>query len=159
MFVNRVTSHLLSLNFYTHFCNNFKTQVLQYTRNPETVNYEDPEFKSSNVIHHVNGRSYCNLDGLSILQTRNARWYVISLGDGLSGPRWYGHDGTIQKRRAAAALIQPGTSVATVIDHYSRGLWLFSDQVTSNAYSGVSALFSNVERVTVSCENKFWASC
>ena len=84
---------------------------------------------------------------------------MFSLGDVLSGPRWYGHDSTIEKHRTASALVQPGTSTAAVVDHYSRGLWLFSDQVTSNANSGVSVLFSNIERVTVSCENKFWASC
>eukprot|EP00939_MAST-03C_sp_MAST-3C-sp1_P004601 g4601.t1 len=133
--------------------------IRQFTGSPETVDKSDPEFKESNVMNHVNGRSYCNLEGLHVLQGRESRWYIFAVGNDVATPRWYGHAVSVDGHHVGAAMVLPGTSVVANVKHDARGTWLVSDQTSSHAHGGASALFSTIERVTVSCKRAFWATC
>ena len=135
--------------------------INQFVAAPESVDRIHPEFKESNRMHAINGRVYCNLEGLEVLYGRTARWYVFALGssDGMASPRWYGHAPTVGGRRAVAPLVQPGMGIVADVQHLNRGMWLFEDQTSSHAHAGCAALFRVPERVTSVCELSFWSKC
>merc|ERR1711998_333849 len=98
--------------------------ILQFTQVPESVDKSDTEFKASNVMQSVNGRSYCNLEGLSVLQDRTSRWYVFNLGNDMASPRWYGHAASIKDSHVVSAMLVPGTGAVANLRHTARGTWL-----------------------------------
>ncbi len=48
--------------------------IAQFAAAPETVDKAHPDFKESNRMHAINGRMYCNLEGLDVKIGRTARW-------------------------------------------------------------------------------------
>merc|ERR1719473_1206265 len=54
--------------------------IAQFSANPETVDKSHPDFKESNRMHAINGRLYCNLEGLEVMSGRTARWYIFAEG-------------------------------------------------------------------------------
>ena len=106
--------------------------INQFSAAPELVDKRDPLFKESNRMHAINGRVYCNLEGLEIIRGRSARWYVFSLGEDAAqaAPRWYGHSAlTQQGSRVGSALVQPGGSAVADIVHDNRGVWPSHDEL------------------------------
>lgn len=136
--------------------------IAQFAAAPEYVDRSDPDFKESNRMHAINGRIYCNLEGLSIMSGRSARWYVFSHGgdDAFAAPRWYGTSALVDgSYRMASALVQPGTSVAADVTHDNYGTWLLQDQTFDHAYAGASALFRVNRKIAALCELAFWMKC
>jgi len=135
--------------------------IAQFTASPETVDKLHPDFVESNRMHSINGRMYCNLEGLDVAIDRTARWYVLALGtdDAFASPRWYGHAPTVQGRRPSTLLVQPGTSVAADVKHNNYGLWLFEDQTSDHAHAGAIALFETKRKILGLCEIAFYAKC
>jgi len=135
--------------------------IAQFASAPESVDKNHPDFKESNRMHSVNGRVYCNLEGLSIPYGRKARWYTFSLGadDAMASPRWGGHAALVSGSRMATALVQPGQGVVADIDHRNKGTWLLADQTQAHARAGAAALFFVKERVTELCPFAPWSTC
>jgi len=135
--------------------------VAQFAAAPETVDLSHPDFKESNRMRAVNGRLYCNLEGLEVMVGQNARWYILSLGsdDAFASPRWYGHASTVGGSRQGAVLVQPGESVAVDVLHDNAGEWLLVDQASDHAHSGAAALFTVKPRIASLCEITPWAKC
>uniref|UniRef100_A0A7S3BEQ4 Plastocyanin-like domain-containing protein n=1 Tax=Haptolina ericina TaxID=156174 RepID=A0A7S3BEQ4_9EUKA len=135
--------------------------IAQFASSPESVDKKDPDFKESNRMHSINGRIYCNLEGLSTLYSRSARWYVFSLGadDAMASPRWSGHAALVHGARVAAPLLQPGMGVVADIDHSNKGVWLLADQTQAHVRAGAAAIFVVKEKITEMCPMAPWSSC
>ena len=135
--------------------------IAQFAAAPESVDRDHPDFKESNRKHAINGRMYCNLDGLEILIDRKARWYVFALGtdDAFASPRWYGHAPLVHGSRTGSVLVQPGTGVVADVHHNNYGQWLFEDQTSDHAHAGAVALFTVHRKIISLCEQTFWNKC
>ena len=72
---------------------------------------DDKQFKSSNLMHSVNGRTFCHLDGLAMGANENIRWHTISLGSALDvhSPSWTGNAVSFNGHRVTAMEQMPGT--------------------------------------------------
>lgn len=135
--------------------------IAQFAAAPETVDKNNPDFKESNRMHAINGRVYCNLEGLEIMSGRKARWYVFSGGadEAFAAPRWYGTSALVHGSRMGSILVQPGTSVAADILHDNQGSWLLQDQTSNHAYAGATARFTVVRKIVALCEMAIWTKC
>ncbi|KAG8580846.1 hypothetical protein GDO81_007441 [Engystomops pustulosus] len=54
--------------------------IAQFTKNPNTVNPEDPDFQESNMMHSINGYMYGNQPGLDMCRGESIRWHMLGLG-------------------------------------------------------------------------------
>jgi len=135
--------------------------IAQFTASPEYVDRSNPDFKESNRMHAINGRVYCNLDGLDVMFGRTARWYVFALGgdDAFASPRWHGTALIAHGSRMASLLVQPGASAIADLVHNNVGTWLLQDQTTDHAYAGAAAIFTVQRKIAALCELAFWMKC
>ena len=138
--------------------------IHKYAMQGYSVVKTDPAFKSSNKRSSINGMSFCNLPGLVMRQERNARWYVMGLGDSASihAPSWAGQSGTRSGPFAGsgeAVELLPGSSKVIDIKAHNRGVRLFEDRLQENVLSGARALMKVSQRLTTLCPIKFCANC
>ena len=112
-------------------------------------------------MHAINGRVYCNLEGLDVMWGKKARWYLFALGgdDAFASPRWYGAAPLAGGSRVAAPLVLPGEPVVADITHANYGTWLVEDQTSDHAYAGAAARLFVERKIATLCEITFWMKC
>jgi hephaestin len=118
--------------------------VDKYTTDPAGVDLDDPEFQESNKMHSINGRSFGNLEGLTMHLGERVRWYVFAQGSesDLHTPHWHGNTVTAMGMRTDVVQLLPmGMMVADMIPD-DPGVWFFHCHVNDHLMAGMTALYS-----------------
>lgn len=116
----------------------------------DVVDLHDPLFVESNMMHSVNGRTYCTLPGLDLARGKNARWYVGSVGstEDLHSPHWHGNtgvlvggDGTNSRRADAFEQFAGGRRVMDMTPE-NPGEWLYHCHINDHITAGMNAKYT-----------------
>ena len=116
----------------------------------DLVDYHDPHFIESNMMHGINGRTHCNLPQLELATGDVARWYVASVGShgDMHSPHWHGNTGIISGGDAADGgaradifeLIAGGTRTFDMTAD-NPGTWLYHCHVNDHIEAGMNAFY------------------
>lgn len=98
--------------------------------------------EEGNLKHMINGRIFCNLDGLNATVGDKVRWHVAGSGNevDMHTPHWHGLVFTHNGRSRDEVMLIPGESAALdgVMDN--PGSWFFHCHVNDHLVAGMSAL-------------------
>jgi hephaestin len=124
-------------SFYLH------DNVAKYCESPGDVDLDDADFKESNKMHSINGRSFGNLEGLTMHVGERVRWYVFAQGSesDIHTPHWHGNTVTMMGMRTDVIQLLPmGMMVADMVPD-NPGTWLYHCHVNDHLVAGMMALY------------------
>jgi FtsP/CotA-like multicopper oxidase with cupredoxin domain len=115
----------------------------------DLVDYHDPHFIESNMMHSINGYTHCNLEGMEMTTGENVRWYTNSFGNtgDLHSPHWHGNtgeivggDGPVGGRVDSFELIPGGVKVMDMKPN-DAGKWLYHCHINDHITAGMNAFY------------------
>jgi hypothetical protein len=115
----------------------------KFAMNGYSTNKQDPVYKESNRMHHINGFMFCNLPGFNSPQSRTTRLFLLGTGPEKSifAPRLSGTAFNLDGTHLSTTEMLSGSSKVVEFEHSQWGWWLFQDQVRDHARAGMAALF------------------
>jgi hephaestin len=113
-------------------------------RAPASVDKSDPGFAESNRMHSINGRSFGNLDGLTMRVGERVRWYVFAQGSeqDLHTPHWHGNTVVAMGMRTDVVSLLPMSMMVADMIPDDPGRWLFHCHVNDHLVAGMEALYT-----------------
>lgn len=111
---------------------------------PSDVDVHDPDFVESNRMHSINGRSFGNLDGLTMKVGDRVRWYVFAQGSesDVHTPHWHANTAKVMGMRTdVVSLLPMGMVVADMVPD-NAGRWLFHCHVNDHLTAGMIATYT-----------------
>eukprot|EP00898_Chlorokybus_atmophyticus_P000768 jgi/Chlat1/1692/Chrsp127S01958 len=120
--------------------------VFEFAQQPlELTDFENEDFQESNLMHSINGRLYCNLQGLQATVGERVRWHFYGIGSELDlhSPNWQGGQTVLQQgAHAMSVLIMPGTVATADTLAATPGSWVLHCPVNDHHAAGMFALYS-----------------
>ncbi|XP_035290869.1 ferroxidase HEPHL1-like isoform X1 [Anguilla anguilla] len=122
--------------------------------NTQTYLDEDPstfpmtdEFVEGNQMHAINGKLYCNLQGLTVVQGEKTDWYLLGMGNEVDLHTVHFHGQVFIYRtdlahRADVYELFPGTSQTVEMIAENPGTWLLHCHIADHVYAGMEAVFT-----------------
>ena len=95
-------------------------------------------------MHSINGRSFGNLEGLTMKVGQRVRWYVFAQGGeaDVHTPHWHGNVVTVMGMHTdVVSLLPMGMMVADMVPD-DPGTWLYHCHVNDHIKAGMTALYT-----------------
>ncbi|XP_042894913.2 hephaestin-like protein [Parasteatoda tepidariorum] len=123
--------------------------VMRYTRQPYSVDFNDADFKASNRMHAVNGRIFGTLEGLVSRNGTKTAWYLLGMGSeqDLHTAHFHGQTFLIRSdtvRRGDVVDLFPGYFETVEMMNDNPGTWILHCHVDDHMSYGMAVTFSVV---------------
>ncbi|XP_054712431.1 LOW QUALITY PROTEIN: ferroxidase HEPHL1-like [Uloborus diversus] len=121
--------------------------IFRYTRQPNTVDPTNNDFRSSNRMHAVNGRIYGTLEGLVARNGTKTAWYLLGMGseEDLHTAHFHGQTFLIRSdtvRRGDVVDLFPGYFEAVEMVNDNPGTWILHCHVDDHMRFGMAVTFT-----------------
>ncbi|XP_029472373.1 ceruloplasmin isoform X2 [Rhinatrema bivittatum] len=111
--------------------------IKMFTKSPEDVNMDDPDFQESNMMHSTNGYMYGNQPGLNMYKGNVVSWHLIGLGSevDMHGIYFSGNTFLTKGTRRDTANLFPHSSFSVLMKADSEGVFDM-ECLTTDHYTG-----------------------
>ncbi|GBM15077.1 Hephaestin-like protein [Araneus ventricosus] len=121
--------------------------VMRYTYQPFSVDYQNRDFRTSNRMHAVNGRIYGTLEGLVAKNGTKTAWYLLGMGneDDLHTAHFHGQTFLIRSdtvRRGDVVDLFPGYFETVEMMNDNPGTWILHCHVDDHMRYGMAVTFT-----------------
>ncbi|XP_041369920.1 hephaestin-like protein [Gigantopelta aegis] len=108
------------------------------------IDKEDDDFEESNRMHGLNGRSFQNLEGLTMCLGDNVTWHTMSYGSetGVQSPYFHGNAYSVGgTHRDTGHLVSGGTESLLMVPD-NPGTWMVTSDNTNLFSRGITATYT-----------------
>ncbi|KAM4694046.1 ceruloplasmin [Discoglossus pictus] len=113
--------------------------IQQFTRSPQSVNKDDPDFQESNMMHSINGYMYGNQPELEMCKGSTVLWHMMGLGTevDIHGIHFNGNTIKNHNARRETASLFPHISYSVIMNPDNEGVFDVECMTTDHNTGGM----------------------